>query len=280
MTPSAELEQIEDALLAAGAVAVTLQDAEDQPVLEPLPGEYPVWDKVQAKGLFNRDQTPEEILLALEASLPADLLQKGQIEFLPEKNWVRSWMDHYEPMVFGELCICPEGMQAPDVEHIVTLDPGLAFGTGTHPTTALCIQWIAESTCDFTSCLDFGCGSGILALCAAKKGVQELVAVDIDPQAITATLENARKNDVHIEAGMPDIVGERQFSLVMANILAGPLVELAPQIASHTKQSGEIVLSGLLEAQEKEVIQAYKPWFSNFVVAVEDGWLRISAKKL
>ncbi|MGV6853003.1 MAG: 50S ribosomal protein L11 methyltransferase [bacterium] len=279
VTPSEGLDKVEDALLEAGAVAVTLQDAEDQPVLEPLPGEHPVWDRVRAKGLFDKSLSQDEILLALESALPEQLLKQGKLEFLPDQNWIRSWMDHYEPIVFGDLCICPEGMEAPAVENVVTLDPGLAFGTGTHPTTALCIEWLSRHGQNHSSCLDFGCGSGILALCAAKKGVKNLVAVDIDPQAIVASNENAIKNQVKMTTGLPEILKGETYDLVLANILAGPLVELAEKLAFHTSSGGTIVLSGLLETQQSEVVKAYQRWFESFDIQVSDGWLRVSARR-
>jgi ribosomal protein L11 methyltransferase len=281
-------EQAEQALLDLGALSVTLKDAEDQPVLEPLPGETPLWDQIILTGLFDADIDSQAIGEQLQQTLRQ--LQPGasnnsaiKIEALEDKDWVRAWMDDYKPMQFGErLWVCPRHLPPPQPDAVnLMLDPGLAFGTGTHPTTALCLQWLDQQPPQDKSVLDFGCGSGVLAIAALLLGAKHADATDIDPQALSATQSNAEANQVadKINTYAVQELPDEQYDIVLANILAGPLQELAPQLAAHCKSGGNIVLSGILETQAEKIIQAYSPWFELEPVAIKDEWIRVSGQK-
>lgn len=281
-------EQAEQALLDLGSLSVTLKDAEDQPVLEPLPGETPLWDQIILTGLFDADIDSQAIREQLQQTLTQ--LQPGasnnsaiKIEALEDKDWVRAWMDDYKPMQFGErLWVCPRHLPPPQPDAVnLMLDPGLAFGTGTHPTTALCLQWLDQQPPQDKSVLDFGCGSGVLAIAALLLGAKHADATDIDPQALSATQSNAEANHVadKINAYAVQELPDEQYDIVLANILAGPLQELAPQLAAHCKSGGNIVLSGILETQAEKIIQAYSPWFELEPVAIKDEWIRVSGQK-
>lgn len=281
-------EQAEQALLDLGALSVTLKDAEDQPVLEPLPGETPLWDQIILTGLFDADIDSQAIGEQLQQTLRQ--LQPGasnnsaiKIEALEDKDWVRAWMDDYKPMQFGErLWVCPRHLPPPQPDAVnLMLDPGLAFGTGTHPTTALCLQWLDQQPPQDKSVLDFGCGSGVLAIAALLLGAKHADATDIDPQALSATQSNAEANQVadKINTYAVQELPDEQYDIVLANILAGPLQELAPQLAAHCKSGGNIVLSGILETQAEKIIQAYSPWFELDPVAIKDEWIRVSGQK-
>lgn len=269
-------ELIEDCLLESGAVAVTLADAADQPLLEPLPGETPIWDKVIVTGLFSSQTHPEPVIANLESL--DDSLQCSS-ELLEDRDWVRAWMDRYEPIRFGErLWVCPHHheVKAPDAI-VLKLDPGLAFGTGTHPTTALCLQWLDQANIAGKTVIDYGCGSGILAIAAALLGAEKVIAVDIDPQAITATLDNAQRNGVaaQIVTGTPELTEGEEVDILLANILAGPLRELAPELSSLLKSGGDIVLAGLLDNQMQEVQKAYTDSVHWQPGATHEGWTRL-----
>jgi len=272
-----QLERHEDALLNAGALSVTYTDAADQPLLEPAPGETPIWQQVRLLGLFNDDTLPEQILLQLCVELNLARPPQHQFELLEDRNWVRAWMDDYRPMPFGsQLWVCPTTMQPPHPEAVnLRLDPGLAFGTGTHPTTALCLTWLANANLKQKSVIDYGCGSGILAIAALLLGATQAYATDIDPQALLATQSNAELN--HVENRLTYSLVE-QFEapttdLVMANILAGPLTELAPTLAALCQQGGEIILSGLLAEQATEVRTVYGEWFELSPTQQQAEWI-------
>lgn len=281
-------EQAEQALLDLGALSVTLKDAEDQPVLEPLPGETPLWDQIILTGLFDADIDSQAIGEQLQQTL-RQLQPDSQnnsaikIEALEDKDWIRAWMDDYKPMQFGErLWVCPRHLPPPQPDAVnLMLDPGLAFGTGTHPTTALCLQWLDQHPPQNKRVLDFGCGSGVLAIAALLLGAEHADATDIDPQALTATRDNAEANQVAnriSEYAVQDLPSE-QYDIVLANILAGPLQELAPQLAQRCKTGGNIVLSGILETQAEKILEAYSPWFELEPVAIKDEWIRVSGQK-
>jgi len=272
-----QLERHEDALLNAGALSVTYTDAADQPLLEPAPGETPIWQQVRLFGLFNDDTLPEQILLQLCVELNLARPPQHQFELLEDRNWVRAWMDDYRPMPFGsQLWVCPTTMQPPHPEAVnLRLDPGLAFGTGTHPTTALCLTWLANANLKQKTVIDYGCGSGILAIAALLLGATQAYATDIDPQALLATQSNAELN--HVENRLTCSLVE-QFEapttdLVMANILAGPLTELAPTLAALCKNGGEIILSGLLAEQATEVRAVYEEWFELSPTQQQEEWI-------
>ncbi len=276
---SPELEALESALLEAGAVAVTLTDAEDNPVLEPLPGETPMWPTTLVTGLFAVPCDVDQIKANLLTELNVANLNFAQSHQLEDKDWVRAWMDHYKPMSFGEhLWICPTHMTPPDPKAVtVMLDPGLAFGTGTHPTTALCLKWLSDHKDQIKNqnVIDYGCGSGILAIAAKMLGAKACFGTDIDPQAVTATFLNAERNHVEITCALPDKFIAPRAHIVLANILAGPLVALAPVLADLTLSKGHLVLAGLLERDALLVKDAYQAWFEFMPDESLEGWTRL-----
>ena len=209
-------------------------------------------------------------------------IQHIKIEALEDKDWTRAWMDDFHPMQFGRrLWICPSWREAPEPSAVnVMLDPGLAFGAGTHPTTALCLRWLDGLDLDGKTVIDFGCGSGILAIAALKLGAQKVIGIDIDPQAIEASIDNATRNQVaeRLETYLPEQAPQGlQADVVVANILAGPLLELAPLIAQYVKSGGQLVLSGLLEEQALEVREHYSQWFDVDAPEIDQDWARLTA---
>ncbi|RDH81579.1 MAG: 50S ribosomal protein L11 methyltransferase [endosymbiont of Galathealinum brachiosum] len=288
-TDKANNDKAEETLLDAGALSVTFKDAEDNPVLEPLPGETPLWDKIILTGLFEADINTESLKSQILSQLGEQTSLK--LEALEDKDWVRAWMDDYKPMQFGNrLWVCPKHLPPPQADAVnLMLDPGLAFGTGTHPTTALCLEWLdsidAENGITNKSVLDFGCGSGVLAIAALLLGAEHCDGTDIDPQAIIASKDNALENnvndklDLYLPKDMPDNQSHEYYDIVLANILAGPLTELAEQLANYCRTGGDIVLSGILETQSDKIIQAYSPWFNLDPIAVKDDWIRVTGKK-
>ncbi|HEY9050373.1 MAG TPA: 50S ribosomal protein L11 methyltransferase [Gammaproteobacteria bacterium] len=280
-TERSKHEQAEQALLDVGALSVTLQDAEDNPVLEPAPGETPLWDKIILTGLFDADNNSEQLKLAIQKRLGKDIGLKA--EQLEDKDWIRAWMDDYKPMSFGQrLWVCPKHLPPPDPDAInLMLDPGLAFGTGTHPTTALCLQWLDSADLTNKTVLDFGCGSGVLAIAALLLGATHCDAVDIDPQALEASRDNAESNQVSdkLAVMLPKQLPQKQYDIVLANILAGPLVEQAPLLTAHLKPGGHIVLSGILQTQASEILNAYAPWCTLDPVTVKEDWIRVNGTK-
>ncbi|MCW8854664.1 MAG: 50S ribosomal protein L11 methyltransferase [Gammaproteobacteria bacterium] len=281
VTEQANNEHAEEVLLEAGALSVTFKDAEDKPVLEPAPGETPLWDKLIITGLFEADTDINFLKQYINEHLGTDV--NLRIEPLEEKDWVRAWMDNYKPMQFGNrLWVCPKHLQPPQPEAVnLMLDPGLAFGTGTHPTTALCLQWLNDASLNDKNILDYGCGSGVLGIAALLLNAKHCDAVDIDPQALEASIENARANNVidKINVMMPEQLEQQQYDVVIANILAGPLTDLAEPLSDKTKTGGHIVLSGILESQAKEIQNAYQNWFILDPVVSDNEWIRISGTK-
>lgn len=281
--PREAAERAGAALEEQGALAVTLQDHGDDPVLEPAPGTAPLWPVVQVVGLFPEDVRRADvsaILLELPGiSRPGDLSWRE----VADQDWERAWMDRFQPMQFGEkLWIVPSGMQAPEDRGalILSLDPGLAFGTGTHPTTALCLEWIDAQDFNGLAVLDYGCGSGVLGIAAALKGAARVVCVDNDPQALEATAANAERNQCaeRISCSLPGPGGAGSYDVILANILAGPLVGLAPRLGRSLSPGGRIVLSGVLEEQARDVAAAYSEWCAPMDLRAKEGWVRLDGR--
>ena len=275
--PHEHPERYENALLAAGALSVTLTDAADTPVLEPGPGETPLWPATRVTGLFpSAVSLPEVERAVAEALGGTPVLHTNPLE---ERDWTRAWMDGFHPMAFGRrLWVVPEGFAAPDPQGVnLRLDPGLAFGTGTHPTTALCLQWLDAHPPVDRDVIDYGCGSGVLAVAAVLLGARHARAVDNDPQALLATRDNAAKNDVaeRITTAAPEHLDDAPTDVLLANILASPLVELAPAFAARVRPGGLVVLSGVLAEQVSQVTQAYAPWFIMAPATLHEGWARL-----
>lgn len=269
----------EDRLLDLGAVSVTYMDAEDQPIFEPDLGTTPLWSRTHLLALFEAEVQEEDLLAHLRL-LWGEQLPELHLERLAEQDWERSWMDNFQPLRFGQrLWIVPSWHQAPDPEGVnLLLDPGLAFGTGTHPTTALCLEWLDAQELSGQSVLDFGCGSGVLAVAALLLGAPHAVGTDIDPQALEASRDNAGRNGIAAERFplyLPEQLPQDQFDLVLANILAGPLVQLAPTLTAHVKSGGHLVLSGILKEQAEEVRAAYAACFDLAPTTEREGWVRI-----
>ncbi|WP_323944622.1 50S ribosomal protein L11 methyltransferase [Aeromonas caviae] len=276
-------DKVSNMLLGRGAQAVTFMDAKDVPVYEPMPGETPLWGETEVMGLFDAETDPAPTIAFFQQIFGEDVGYK--VEQLEDKDWVREWMDHFHPMQFGErLWICPSWRDVPNPDAVnVMLDPGLAFGTGTHPTTALCLQWLDGLDLAGKTVVDFGCGSGILGIAALKLGAARVIGIDIDPQAIQASRDNAERNGVadQIELYLPaDQPQDVEADVVVANILAGPLRELAPLIAGHGKAGSLMALSGVLESQAPELETIYGQWFEVDPTAVKEEWCRLSGRKL
>ncbi|WP_303847264.1 50S ribosomal protein L11 methyltransferase, partial [Aeromonas sobria] len=272
-------DKVSNMLLGRGAQAVTFMDAQDVPVYEPLPGETPLWGETEVMGLFDAETDPAPTIAFFQKIFGEEVGYK--VEQLEDKDWVREWMDHFHPMQFGErLWICPSWRDVPNPDAVnVMLDPGLAFGTGTHPTTALCLQWLDGLDLTGKTVVDFGCGSGILGIAALKLGAARVIGIDIDPQAIQASRDNAERNGVagQIELYLPaDQPQDVEADVVVANILAGPLRELAPLIAGHGKAGSLMALSGVLESQAPELETIYGQWFDMDPTAVKEEWCRLS----
>jgi len=279
-------EETSDVLMDIGALSVTFMDAEDQPILEPAPGETPLWENVVIQALFEADIDTNEVLEQWKLEALSEHSQVGEFEILEDKDWEREWMDRFEPMCFGDrLWICPSWKPVVDENAVnILLDPGLAFGTGTHPTTALCLKWLDAADVNDKVVIDYGCGSGILAIAALKLGAKKVYAVDIDPQAILATKDNAERNNVADErllVGMPEILKEKsQADILLANILAEPLRNLIQEIYDLCKPHGRIALSGLLTTQSDELIAIYQQRFQMEEPVFQNEWARLTGIKV
>ncbi|MCC6171109.1 MAG: 50S ribosomal protein L11 methyltransferase [Gammaproteobacteria bacterium] len=275
---------VEEACFEAGAVSLSFTDQRDDPILEPAPGEFRLWPATRLQALFDDATTDCDALAAdLADSLGVDAARFARAA-VAERAWERAWLEDFRPMRFGErLWICPSHASVADAGAVVVrLDPGLAFGTGTHPTTRLCLEWLDANLVPGTRAIDFGCGSGVLAVAAARLGAARVDAHDIDPQALLATRENAAVNAVagcvrvhEAPATLPDGAG-----IVLANILSGPLVELAPRLAGLLAPDGALVLAGLLDEQADEVIDAYAPWLELAVWRRLDGWTCLAGHRV
>ncbi|ENC6709248.1 50S ribosomal protein L11 methyltransferase [Vibrio harveyi] len=278
-------EQIGDMLMEeTGALSVTFLDAQDTPVFEPLPGETRLWGDTDILALYDAEADTNFIITQIKASgmLTDDFAYK--VEQLEDKDWEREWMENFHPMKFGErLWICPSWREIPEPDAVnVMLDPGLAFGTGTHPTTALCLEWLEGLDLSGKTVIDFGCGSGILAIAAIKLGAEKVIGIDIDPQALQASRDNAERNGVadQLEVFLPQNQPEGLIAdVVVANILAGPLRELAPIIKGLVKPNGDLAMSGVLDTQAEDVANHYRDELHIDPIVEQSEWCLISGRK-
>ncbi len=272
-----------DLLSEQGAAAVTMVDSADQPLFEPAVGTTPLWNNTRVIGLFETDVDLDAVLLELAAARSPEPLPPLRIEQLEDKDWNRAWMDTFQPMRFGErVWIIPSWHTPPDPKGVnILLDPGLAFGTGTHPTTRLCLEWLDGHPPQGAKVIDYGCGSGILAIAAALLGAESVLCIDNDPQALIATRDNAERNKVESKmvAMLPESAPETLCDLLLANILAGPLMELAEKFSRLVRKEGQVVLSGILPEQAEAVRESYLPWFEMAAPKEHDGWIRLEGRR-
>ncbi len=282
----------ENALEDVGALSVTMLDADadtsnENAILEPGVGETPLWDSLVLTALFPAETNALALLAALEAFDPGLDWSQAAFRKVEDEDWERAWLDQFRPMRFGARTFIvpwnhelPNEANAPDAA-VVRLDPGLAFGSGTHPTTALCLRWLddlaARGELQGKPVLDFGCGSGILALAALKLGAARAVGVDNDPQALLASRDNAQRNDVgeRLAVYLPEDEPAAQYPVVVANILASALDALAETLAARAAPGGRIALSGILHGQEGELLQRYAAWFDALAATRDGDWMRI-----
>lgn len=276
----------EETLSTHGAEAVSFLDGADTPILEPLPGETPLWPDTVTVGWFMDTTDLAPAKAALIEAMPEGASLRMESALIEDQDWVRVWLENWPPQKFGEsLWVVPTQKRAevtePDAT-ILLLDPGLAFGTGTHPTTALCLEWLSGADLKGKTVLDFGCGSGILAIAALLLGAERAVCVDIDPQALTATRNNAEANGVEarIVTLLPAEFRPAEYDVVLANILANPLMQLAPLLSQCAKPQSALVMAGLLDHHADEVRAAYRKNFRFDADVTREGWTRLSARRV
>lgn len=280
-------DQLEDLLMEMGADAVSMADAADQPLYEPDPGTTPLWHQTSVTGLFDSTRNIDQLTSELRSMWHQQTQQSLpdiDVTLVEDKDWVRAWMDDFTPLRFGErLWIVPSWHDAPDPDAAnLLLDPGLAFGTGTHPTTALCLEWLDGHPVAGKQVIDYGCGSGILGLAALLLGATHVIGVDTDAQALEASRENARRNEVtddRLDLYLPGQAPDTQADVILANILAQPLISLAPQLAGKVVNGGDIVLSGILAHQARSVMEAYEPWFIMDEPDLREEWVRLTGRR-
>jgi ribosomal protein L11 methyltransferase len=280
-TPDAA-EQLSDVLSECGAAAVTFEDNADQPLFEPPIGTTPLWSATRVVALFEADIDTDAVIGMAGQMLAPVKLPSFKIEAVEDKDWEREWMDNFHPLCFGEkLWIVPSWHQPPQPDALnILLDPGLAFGTGTHPTTALCLNWLDKADVKDKYVIDYGCGSGILAIAAALLGAKKVIGIDIDPQALEATQENAKRNGVTIETYLPENMPElAPCDLLLANILAGPLQSFADYFSTISKPNADLVLSGILAEQADDVINSYSAWFDMAEPTQKEEWIRLTGQR-
>lgn len=277
------VDELSDYLQDLGALSLTYSDAADQALFEPPPGATPLWQAVTVCALFPGETNCNNIEQQLLGKYPHLSQQNLSWEQLEDRDWERECLNHFHPMRFGQRTwIVPSWESAPDPNAIIIhLDPGLAFGTGTHATTALCLEWLDQNPPHRQKVLDVGCGSGILSIAAIKHGAKQVCGTDIDPQALQASKENAIKNNCldKIILSLPEQLGDTGFDLILANILANPLCEMAETLTRLLKPQARIVLSGILKHQAEAVIDRYKQWFSLDPITGKEDWVRITGTK-
>ena len=285
----ARADEIEQLLLDHGALSVTLDDAKDQQLFQTEPGATPLWDEVRMSGMFDESVDLEQLAAILNEQLSGELDPAIEIQHLADQDWEKSWMDRFHPMRFGNrLWICPSWSTPPEPEAVnIMLDPGLAFGTGTHPTTALCLEWLEQQNLEGKLVVDYGCGSGVLGIAAALLGAKRVLAVDNDSQAIIASEANREANALDssvLSVYLPENFVPEKLSpqppllpadILLANILAGPLEELASTFAALVRPGGDLVLSGVLSEQAPALLSCYQPWFEMTEPSERDGWARL-----
>ncbi|WP_321326442.1 50S ribosomal protein L11 methyltransferase [Thiomicrorhabdus sp.] len=282
VVPEALAEPLSDAFMEANAASVTFEDAKDQPIYEPEIGTTPIWGNTKVIGLFDADVDSKAIIELLIQIVPELKPNQFKVEQLEDKDWIRAWMDQFKPMLFGDnLWIVPSWTEAPQPDAVnLYLDPGMAFGTGTHPTTSLCLTWLDQNPPKDLSVIDYGCGSGILALAAQKLGAKSVSGTDIDPQAITASIENAKRNNEAIPFALVKDFDAEPADMIVANILAGPLKELSSEFDRLLKPGGTLTLSGLLATQADELIQHYQTiGITLDTFETKEEWGLLSGKK-
>lgn len=282
ITDETTAPQLADYFSELGAVSVTYSDAEDEPVYEPAIDQTKIWSNTQVTALFEMNADPDVVQTLVFNQFIGSALESWTYELLQDQVWERAWMEYFKPMKFADkLWVCPTGQEQYESDTVcMTLDPGLAFGTGTHPTTALCLEWLASHDLRDKVVIDFGCGSGILAIAALLLGARHAHAIDIDPQALTATQYNAEKNQVQdrISYYLPEQFVPFKADVVVANILAKPLIELSPAISELVMDRGDLILSGILNEQADSVADAYlKLGFVMADAVHQDDWCRLDA---
>ncbi len=285
-TDSSVAEAFADALMDAGCLSAAIEDAlagtdAEQPIFgEPGEPVEQMWQQSKIIALFEED-CDLALIVAAAATACEIALPRYTVERVEEQDWVRLTQSQFEPIrISDRLWITPTWHEAPDENAInLELDPGLAFGTGSHPTTRLCLQWLDAHVTPGVSVLDYGCGSGILAIAAKKLGAGHVVGVDIDPQAVRASVDNAEQNRVDAAFCLPDATPAETFDVVVANILANPLRVLGDMLAGHVKPGGRIVLSGILETQADELSAIYAQWFEMDEPVFDEGWTRLSGRR-
>ncbi len=273
-------QSLEDTFTELGAVAVWLRDAGDAPVLEPAPGETPGWPETLVTALFEDSGSEEALRGALQNALPDVELTVRRVG---DRDWQSEWQQSLKPQCFGNrLWVMPDDADVPDNAAIVRLRPGLAFGTGEHPTTAMCLQWLTRQALQDCTVLDYGCGSGLLAIAALALGARHGCAVDIDPQALDATRDNARNNDCEEQLLIvkPDALpADSQYDVLVANILSGTLIELGPELRRLLLPGAPLALTGILAHQAETVRSAWAPWADLRVDDQTDDWVLLSGNK-
>jgi len=296
-----DAEAFEDFLLEQGAHAVTIRDLKDQAIFEPAIGSTPLWQLNLIIGLFDTNLNDQRLFQSLQEQFGKQAPESYRLESLEDRDWQREWLKHYKSMCFGDrLWIVPsDNLLDTDTlpkeiapEHVVLkMDPGLAFGTGTHETTSLCLDWLAQSTLQNKTLIDYGCGSGILGIAGHLLGAKQVFGCDLDPQAIIASHENARRNDIQQNYLMESVEGfnttieqhikhnHQAADVVIANILAGPLEELCPVLANLLGSGGIIVLSGILKEQAEPLSRTYSQFFDALEIKEKNDWIRIVGVK-
>ena len=279
-----DLAETEKILESYQPLSISMQGFGEEKIYEPLPGEMPIWEKIRVKAMYQNIKNLSDLENEIINKTNIKILNNKVIKAIGKKDWQEEWMQSSKPMRFGEkLWIYPDHL-IDDLEGkvCVNLNPGLAFGTGSHPTTRLCLEWLEKSNLDQKSVLDYGCGSGILGISAIKLGAKSVTAIDLDPQAVIASKNNAEKNHVQQEIEITDNnkTIEKNFNIIVANILAKPLIELAPYFYKKLNKEGAICLSGILEGQINIIKDAYLKYFNLSEIKIKDGWVMMSGIKL